>query len=213
MDSNVQWHCDTWGKKAVAALEKNNFAAAYFPDTSSAMEHLFSLVADGCTVGLGGSVTGYQLQIRERLRQKNCTLFDHQQPGLSKEEVLMMRRNQLTCNVFISGTNALTLQGELVNVDGIGNRVGAMIFGPDKVIIITGVNKIVRDLDAATKRIKDIAAPCNSQRLNLPTPCTKTGQCVDCQSDRRICNVTTIMHKRPVLTEMHVIIIGEALGY
>ena len=213
MDSNTQWHYDTWGKRAVVALEKNNFMAAYFPDKPSAVEHLLSLVADGCTVGLGGSITGYQLQLREKLSQKRCTLFDHQQPGLSKEETFKIRRNQLTCDVFICSTNALTLQGELVNVDGTGNRVGAMIFGPNKVIVVTGTNKIVRDLNAAQQRIKDIAAPINNQRLNRPNPCVKTGQCMDCQSEQRICNVTTIMHKRPSLTDVHVVIIGEALGY
>ena len=213
MDSNVQWHNEMVGKKAVAALQKNKFSAAYFPDAPSAVEHLLSLVADGASVGLGGSITGHEISIREKLREKGCTLFDHQQQGLSPEESLAMRHNQLSCKVFICGTNALTMQGELVNVDGIGNRVGAMIFGPERVIIVTGINKIVKDLNAAQQRIKDIAAPCNNKRLNLPNPCTQTGQCMDCQSDRRICNVTTILHRRPSLTDMHVIVIGESLGY
>ncbi len=213
MDPNVQWHHETLGKKTVAALEKNKFKAAYFPDRADAVAHLLSLVPDGSSVGLGGSETSHALQLREKLTQKGCTLLDHHKPGLSKEEVLKVRRQQLTSDVFISSTNALTLNGELVNVDGTGNRVGAMAFGPGRVIIVTGTNKIVEDLDAAQKRIELIAGPVNNKRLNKPNPCVKTGQCMDCQGEGRICNVTTIMRRRPHLTDIHVIIIGEELGY
>ena len=213
MDSNVQWHNETLGKRAVAALEKNKFKAAYFSDRASAVAHLLSLVPEGSSVGLGGSETGRALQIRDKLTQKGCTLLDHQKPGLSREEVLAIRRKQLTSNVFICSTNALTLNGEMVNVDGTGNRVGAMIFGPERVIILTGTNKIVEDLDAAQKRIEHIAGPINNKRLNFPNPCATTGQCMDCRSETRICNITTILRRCPPLTDIHVVVVGEDLGY
>ena len=213
MDPNIQWHNETLGKKVVAMLEKNRFKASYFSDRESAVAYLLDLVPDGSSVGLGGSETSYALKLREKLSQKSCTLLDHHKPGLSKEEVLAVRRKQLTSNVFICSTNALTLDGELVNVDGVGNRVSAMIFGPEKVIIVTGTNKIVENLDAAQKRIEQIAAPVNNKRLNRPNPCVTTGQCMDCRSEYRICNITTIMRCCPSLTDVHVLIIGEDLGY
>ena len=105
------------------------------------------------------------------------------------------------------------MDGKLVNVDGTGNRVAAMIFGPGKVIVVAGINKIVRDLGAAEERIRSVAAPVNNSRIGLPNPCVKTGECMDCQGPTRICNVTTIIGKRPNTTEMHVVIVGEDMGF
>lgn len=124
-----------------------------------------------------------------------------------------IRRKQLTCDVFLTGTNAVTIDGRLVNTDGVGNRVAAMIFGPKKVIIAVGINKIVKDIAEAEKRIKLYAAPMNNKRLNLPNPCIRTGECMDCQGPTRICNVTTILNKRPMLTDIHIFVVGEDLGF
>ena len=126
---------------------------------------------------------------------------------------MALRRAELTCDVFICGTNALTLDGKLVNVDGVGNRVAAMTFGPKQVIIVAGVNKIVRNVDEAERRIELLAAPLNNKRLNRPNPCTVAGICVDCQGPTRICNVTTILRKRPPATPMQILIVGEELGF
>lgn len=105
------------------------------------------------------------------------------------------------------------MKGELVNRDGFGNRVAAMIFGPQKVIIAAGINKVVKDIEEADERIKLQAAPLNTKRHELPNPCQKTGVCADCESPNRICNITTIIHKCPPLTDIHVVLIGEDLGY
>ena len=134
-------------------------------------------------------------------------------PAGQRLERLRIRRAQLTCDVFMTGSNAVTMDGKLVNVDGTGNRVAAMIFGPEKVIVVAGINKIVRDLDAAEERIRSVAAPVNNSRIGLPNPCVKTGECMDCQGPTRICNVTTIIGKRPNTTEMHVVIVGEDMGF
>ena len=213
MDSNMQWHHETRGKKAVSALEKNGFTAAYFPDCASAAAHLLSLIPDGAGVGLGGSMTIRDMDIPQKLVEKGCTLFDHSSANLSPEERNAIRRKQLTADVFLCSSNAVTMQGEMVNVDGTGNRVAAMMFGPGRVIIAEGVNKLVESLDEAHTRIKLVAAPVNSKRLNLPTPCVQTGECADCRSKNRICNLTTIIRRRPPLTDIHVLVIGEELGY
>ena len=133
-------------------------------------------------------------------------------PGLSPEEMRAIRRQHLLSDVFLSGTNAVTLDGKLVNVDATGNRVGAMLFGPEKVIIVVGINKIVGDVAEAENSVKLWASPPNNKRLGYPNPCAQTGVCVDCQGPTRICNITTIMHKKPRQTDVHVIVVGEELG-
>jgi hypothetical protein len=213
MDTNMQWHHEMRGKKAVAALEKNGFTAAYFPDRASAAVHLISLVPDGASVGFGGSMTIQALDIRQKLTQKGCTLLEHGKEGLSSEERNAIRRKQLTADVFLCSSNAVTMQGELVNVDGTGNRVAAMMFGPERVIIAVGTNKLVKNLDEAHGRIKSVAAPVNNKRLNYANPCVESGECADCRSASRICNLTAIIRRRPPLTDIHVLVIGEELGY
>ena len=213
MEALTKWHNDALGKRAAAALGKNRFAAVYFSDRESAVAHVLSLVAEGSSVGIGGSKTEKTLGISDKLKAKGCTIFDHNGPGVSKEEKPAIRHKQLASDVFVSSSNAVTLTGELVNVDATGNRVAAMIFGPKRVIVIVGTNKIVRNLEDADKRIRMTAAPLNNKRLERGNPCLQTGECVDCHSATRICNVTTIMRRPPSETDVHVVIIGEELGY
>lgn len=213
MKKFIQWHQDTFGEKVVKALEKNNFQAYYVSDRAAAVEKVFSLVPAGATVGVGGSWTLKELNIPEQLAQKGHEVFDHNKPGITMDESMALRRKELLCDVFISGTNAITLDGQIVNTDGSGNRVAAMSFGPKKVVVVVGVNKIVSDLDAAMERIELYAAPINNKRLDRPNPCTVTGMCMDCQGPTRICNITSILHKKPPTMEFHVIIVGEDLGF
>ena len=213
MDSNLQWHHEMRGKKAVEALAKNGFTAAFFPDRASAAVHLISLIPDGASIGFGGSVTIQTLDLRETLSQKGCVLLDHGKAGLTPEERNAIRRKQLTSDVFLCSSNAVTMRGELVNVDATGNRAASMMFGPERVIIAVGTNKLVDTLDEAHARIKTLSAPVNNKRLNYPNPCVETGECMDCRSKSRICNVTTILRRRPLLTDIHVLVIAEALGY
>lgn len=214
MNDFKAWHNDTLGAKAVEALAKNNFQASYVKTRKEAIDKVLSLVPADAAVGIGGSwTTAADLGLPAILEGRGNTLYNHGKPGLSPEEAVAIRRQQLTCDVFLTGTNAITLDGKLVNVDGTGNRVAAMIFGPKKVIIVAGVNKIVRDVDEAERRIELYAAPINNKRLGKTNPCTTTGMCMDCQSPGRICNVTTIIRKRLPFTETHVIIVGEELGF
>ena len=149
--------------------------------------------------------------VQKALQERGNMVFNHQ--GLSKEEAFKVRRQEITADVFLSGANAVTLEGELINVDGSGNRVAALAFGPGKVIVVAGANKIVKNEAAGRERIKMMAAPLNADRLQRKTPCRVTGMCMDCHSPERICNVTTITHRPLTYTDIHVIIVGEAMGY
>ena len=207
------WHNEALAARVVAALNKNNFTASYAATRQEAAEKILSLVPADANVGIGGSWTLNQMEIPKLLEERGNTVLNHNKPGLTPEETLSIRRQQLTCDVFMTSTNAVTLDGRLVNVDGAGNRVAAMIFGPKKTIIVAGVNKIAFDVADAEKRIQLHAAPVNNKRLDRPNPCVKTGQCMDCQGPTRICNVTTIIHKKPGPTNIEIILVGEELGF
>ena len=213
MNEFNEWHHDTLGAKAVDALTKNNFTATYVKTRQEALEQIMSLIPSDATVGVGGSWTIKEIGLDTALELRGNTMFNHNKPGLSPETSMSLRRQQLTADVFLTSSNAITLDGKLVNVDGSGNRVAAMIFGPQKVIVIAGVNKIVRDVAEAERRIELYAAPINNKRLEQPNPCTRTGVCMDCQLPTRICNITTILRKRPPATDIHVFIIGQELGF
>jgi L-lactate utilization protein LutB len=213
MNEFQSWHIETLGAKAADALTKNNFKATYVATRKEAVEEVLALIPKEATVGMGGSWTTAELGLGDMLEGRGNTVYNHNKPGLAPEQVMEFRHKQLACDVFLTSSNAITLDGKLVNVDGAGNRVAAMIFGPKKVVVIAGVNKIVRDVEEAERRIELYAAPINNKRLGRPNPCTQTGICMDCQGPTRICNVTTIMRKRPPLTDIHVIIVGEDLGF
>ncbi len=213
MDLIKQWWVEEKAKKAIEKLESHDFMAVFVRDKREAVEEIWKHITPKQRVGVGGSLTIRELGILEQLEAKGHTLYNHWKPGLSKEEVLQTRKAQMTSDIFLSSTNAVTLNGELVNIDGIGNRVNSSVFGPGKVILIAGFNKIVDDVQEAIKRIKNVAAPLNARRLNIDVPCAKTGKCVDCNSPNRICRVIVIHERRPTLTDIHIILVGEELGF
>lgn len=197
----------------VENLKKNNFAVHVAENKEEGAQIVRSLIEKGATIGVGGSVTIDQLDILDGLEAEGHLIFNHNKAGLTPQQVLDFRRRELTCDVFLTSTNALTEKGELVNIDGVGNRVAALTFGPKRVVVATGINKIVADVHAGIARIGSVAAPLNNKRLKKDMPCTKVGHCVDCQLPGRICNVTTITKKRPPLTDIHIVLIKEELGY
>lgn len=213
MDKNISWHNEINGKSVVEALIKNNFSGFYAESKGEAIAHILEEIKKGETIGIGGSRTTIELGLESLLEELGHTIYNHNKNGLSKNESLDIRRKELTSDVFITSANAITLDGQIVNTDGSGNRVAAMIFGPKKVIVIAGINKIVKDVLAAKTRIEQIAAPINAKRLNRKTPCATTGTCMNCSSPERICTVTTVMHKKPLAIDIHVVIVGENLGY
>lgn len=208
-----QWHNEQLAKITVGALKKNGFDAEYYADSKEAVASILGLITPGMTIGLGGSATVKGLKIAEKAADLGAVILDHNAPGLAAEEKLEVRRKQLTSDIFLCSTNALTLEGYLVNVDGTGNRVAAMSFGPRKVIVLAGTNKICKDTEAAFERIELTAAPKNSNRLHLATPCASTGVCTDCNSGKRICRIYSVLKRKPAATDFKVLIIGETLGF
>ena len=213
MDSIKQWWVEERVKRAIEKLEAHEFRAVYVKSRAEAIEEIWKYATPKQKVGVGGSVTIRELGILEQLEAKGKTLYDHWKPELSKEEVIEIRKLQMTSDLFLGSVNAITINGELVNIDGIGNRVNASIFGPTKVILVAGYNKIVEDVQEAIKRIKNVAAPLNARRLHIDVPCAKLGRCVDCNSPNRICRVVVIHERKPMLTDMLIILVGEELGY
>jgi hypothetical protein len=209
----AKWTHECKCRKAVAALEKNGFAAAYCDSGNEAAKFILAEAANARTVGFGGSMTIADLNLAPRLLEQGKELLNHGAPGLSFEERLEIMHHQLSCDLFLSGSNALTLSGCLVNIDACGNRVGAMFFGPKKVIVVVGRNKLVDGTtDDAIRRVKNWASPPNARRLNYKTPCAETGFCCDCNGPERICRITVVMDRKPKYTDVTVLVVNEEMG-
>jgi hypothetical protein len=208
-----EWYQELQVERTLQALRKNNFEAEFVPRASDAAAKIFEKIPEGATVGIGGSLTLSQIGFFEEAKRHPIKLLNPFAAGLSAEEGLQIRRQIFLSDVFLSSSNAVTEDGKLFNIDGTGNRVAAMIFGPRKVILVCGTNKIVKDIEEAQRRVRGWAAPLNARRLGLKTPCVETGQCADCSSPQRICNIFTILAKKPLRTEFTVLLIGEALGF
>lgn len=212
MDLAKKWHEDLLKERLIKALEKNGFAAQIYPNRDVALAKLLASIPLAASIGIGGSKTLHEVGLPVALAERGNLLFDHAK-ATSPEEAKEIRRKQLSADVFLTSTNALTLDGKLVNTDGVGNRVAAMTFGPERVIVVCGLNKLVNDVTAALQRIENIAAPTNAKRLNKATPCTQTGYCCKCNVPDNICRVTTIFNKKPSQTKLEIVLIEENLGY
>lgn len=211
-----EWYWKLKARNTVAALKVNGFDAYYEKTVEDVIARILSYVPPDALVGLGGSVTLREIRVPDLLRKRGNRVADHWEASrneASPEEVRKIRMQHLNSDVFITSTNAVTEDGQLINVDGGGQRVAAMIYGPKRVIVVTGVNKIVGDIDEGIWRARNVAAPMNTKRLNRRTPCVETGICGNCDSPDRICNATTIIHRRPRDTEIIVILVDEDLGY
>ena len=211
-------HQMVWNEKAakdiIAHLEKRRMEGSYAATANQAREEILSMIPKGAVVFRCGSMTAGGMGLWEAIpKLAEVKLVDPYQAGLSREEGLERRRQGMTADVMVSSVNAITLDGKLVNLDGMGNRVAAMAFGPKKVILVVGMNKVVPDLDSAMARVKHYAAPVNSIRLGIATPCVETGLCADCRSAQRICNIWTIIEGHMVKDRIHVKLVGENLGY
>jgi hypothetical protein len=210
----VLWTHEQKCLKAVASLEKNGFIAQYCATAQAASDYIVAEAADSVSVGFGGSMSIVSLGVEQQLREQGKEILNHGPATFSREEKMEIMRRQLTCDLFLSGCNALTLNGELINIDATGNRVAAMFFGPRKVIVVAGRNKLVNGTPQdAIERVKNWATPPNSKRLNFKTPCSATGFCCDCNSPDRLCRVTTIIDRKPRFTDLHVLIVNADLGF
>jgi L-lactate utilization protein LutB len=209
----VNWTMEKKCNKVVEGLAKRGFKAQYCVNGQEAATYILAQAKEAQNVGFGGSLSVADLDLTLVLAEQGKEIINHGFPNLTPEQKVVAMRRQLTCDLFLTGTNAVTLDGILVNIDGNGNRVGAMIFGPKKVIVVVGRNKIVEgSVEDALARIKEMASPPNAMRLSKQTPCATTGICSDCDSPQRICRITTILDRKPGLTDIHVLVVNEDMG-
>ena len=202
---------DKSGPTLVKAMKKRQFDAYYCSTAEEAVEKVLELIPEGDVVSWGGVATVDQLGIKDRLRQRNQPLIDRD-TAKTPDERMDMLRQALTCDTFLMSSNAISEDGQLVNIDGIGNRVAALCFGPKQVIVVAGMNKVAADLDGAVSRARHIAAPANAQRFDGKTPCTVNGQCGDCTSPDCICSQMVITRFCKPAGRIKVVLVGEELG-
>jgi hypothetical protein len=210
----VTWAHEQKCLKAVESLGRNDFSAIYCATPKAAYDYILAEAADVQSVGFGGSMSIAGLGVEAHLRELGKEILNHGAPALSRDERLEIMRRQLTCDLFLAGCNALTLSGELINIDATGNRAAAMFFGPQKVIVVAGRNKLVDGTpQEAVARVKGWATPPNAKRLNFNTPCARTGFCSNCNSPDRLCRVTTIIDRRPRFTDLRVLVVNADMGF
>jgi len=200
-------------EKTCAALERNKIAVLRFKTGAEARDEALRRLPKDAQIALGGSTTTAQIGLQDALRSGGFNLIDAYAPDLAREEAIRRRRQGLLADYFITGTNAITESGELVNMDGLGNRVAAQIFGPRKVFIFASLKKIVPDVHSALHRIRTVAAPMNARRLGLDIPCARGEDCSDCPPARSICNYTVIMHHQSAKDRLLLFLIEEAFGF
>ncbi len=208
-------------QSAMAALRRNNMAAYYVPTAGDVPALVASLLHKGDTVAVGGSVTLDQTGVMDLLRNGDYTFLDRYEEGLSREEITRIFKESFFADAYLCSANAVTVHGELYNVDGNSNRIAAIAFGPSSVILVVGVQKLVPDLDAAKERVKQIAAPLNAKRLSCETYCAQSGVCagvndgmtVGCGTDARICCNYLVCAKQRHKDRIKVIFVGEDVGY
>jgi len=199
-------------ERAAAALRKNNFGAEVYPDGAAAAAALLSLAGSGKKIGLGGSVTAQELGLAEKLAAAGNEIITHRS-GMDPEERRRTWFAALSSDLYLASPQAVTYDGKLVLVDGNGNRCAAVTWGPRKIVLLAGANKLVRDQEAGLWRARNTAAIANNLRLKKDNPCVKTGRCEDCASPARICNVATVLWKKPPVSDILVMLVNEDLGY
>lgn len=224
MDSNKYAVIKKRIDRTMENLKKNNMQPYFCETTADAVKIVKGLLKQGQTVTTGGSVTLAEAGIIDLLKNGDYNYLDRNQKDLTREQVVEIYKKAFTCDVYLSSSNAVTEEGMLYNVDGNSNRVAAIIYGPDSVIIVVGYNKIVKNLDEAIARVKTISAPANTARLHTDAYCEKTGYCMSlnkdnsqmcdgCKGDGRICCNYVVTAKQRHKNRIKVIIIGEELGF
>jgi L-lactate utilization protein LutB len=199
------------GNILVKNLRSRHFEAYYCPTKEDALKKALELIPEGATVGWGGAMSADQIGLTDAVRSGSYRALDRN-TCKTQEERDRMNMDALHGDVFLTGANGLSLDGEMVNIDGTGNRVAAIVYGPKSILVIAGMNKVEDTLEAAITRARTVAAPMNQQRFGLNNPCTVTGTCADCKSESCICNQILITrHCRPV-GRIKFILVGEDLG-
>jgi len=193
---------------AVKSLKSNNFKVEYVERAKDAVPIILNAIPSDASMEMAGSVSVGQLGLLDLLRERGNKGLQFPKP----EEFSFDKMRKDRRDVLLASTNAVTLDGKLVNTDGMGNRVATMFFGTKQVVLLVGANKIVRDLDEALERVQKVISPYHAKFLGLNTPCASTGECGDCDSPQRICNITTIISKKPPMIDFLIVLVGEDLG-
>jgi hypothetical protein len=208
-------------ERTLACLERNAFNTFYARNAGIARAYVLEAIPVGVTVGVGDSVSVRQLDVLGELALSGRLLVDpfsretsllSTSNDISEDQRWEMHKLAVNCEYYITGSNVITRDGKLVNTDAGGNRVGGMIFGPKRVIIVAGSNKIVEDVEEAIWRIKNVIAPQLARIKGINSPCVRAGRCVECHGSERICNVTTILERAPTYTGVTVVLVDQDLG-
>lgn len=201
---------DKRGEIIVKNLTSHGFEAYYCEDKEAALAKALELIPKGATVGWGGAMSAQQIGLLNAMNEGEYNAIDRDKaPNMEEREKAM--RACLQADYFITGANALSIDGQMVNIDGMGNRVAAIVYGPKYVVVIAGMNKVVDSLEAAVVRARTVAAPANKQRFPLQTPCAVTGVCGNCKTEG-ICNQMLITRNSKPISRIKVILVGEDLG-
>lgn len=212
MNEATRKYYEKRGQLLVKNLRSRHFDAWYCADRQAALEKALELIPAGASVGWGGALSAEQIGLIDAVRKGPYQAIDRD-TAKSPEERKTMMKQALLADVFLAGANALSLDGQMVSIDGNGNRVAAIVYGPESVIIIAGMNKVVATLEDAVHRARTVAAPMNKQRFPLDTPCEVTGACADCKSDGCICNQILVTRNCNPAKRIKVILVGEELGF
>lgn len=213
MDKNVAWYIEKQVERTIKNLNSRNMEGYYVDNREQLFQKIKEFIVEGSTIGVGDSMTLFETKIIDFLRDGSYNFLDKYEEKLTKDEKREIYIKNFSADTFISSTNAITENGELYNIDGNGSRVAPMLYGPKQVIIVAGINKIVKNLEEAEMRVRQYAAPIDAKRLNKDTPCAKLGYCIDCKSPNRICNDFVVIKGQFIKGRIKVIIVGEKLGF
>lgn len=200
------------GQALVKNLQQRQFEAYYCADREEALRMALSLIPEGASVGWGGCLSATQIGLVDAVRNGPYAAIDRDTAANPEERMELMRKCLLT-DVFLTGANAISMDGQMVNIDGMGNRVSAIVFGPKSVIVVAGMNKVVDTVEDAMERARTVAAPINKQRFPAATPCMVNGKCADCKSEGSICNQFLITRSCRPAGRIKFILVGEELGF
>lgn len=202
---------DKRGEILVRNLQNRHFEAYYCKTSAEALEKALELIPQGASVGWGGAMSAEQIGLMNAVRNGNYRALDRE-TYKDREERDRLARECFFADVFLTGANSLSLDGQMVNIDGAGNRVAAIVYGPRTVLVIAGMNKVMDTLEDAIRRARTVAAPLNQQRFQLPNPCTATGTCANCKSETCICNQILVTRNCRPVGRIKFILVGEDLG-
>jgi len=198
---------DSYIEETFNSLKKNNFNVEYVEKAEDVTDIILELIPEDASLEMAGGLSVDQTGVKKLLIERGNKGLIPDPEGFNPYVV-----NKTRSDILLVSTNAVTLDGKLVNIDGMGNRVTGMVYGPTKTILVVGRNKIVKDVEEALDRVQNVIAPYHAKNMGVPTPCSKTGKCEDCNSPARICNITTIITKKPPGMDFTIILVNEDLG-